>query len=69
MTTLRVPFETAEERGTHLELNVPDKNLVRSFIPEEPPPLVDVGEAARYAVENPLGSKPLSALVRPGMRV
>lgn len=69
MTTLRVPFETAEERGTNLELNVPDKNLVRSFIPTEPPPLMDVGEAARYAVENPLQAKPLSALVRPGMNV
>lgn len=69
MGTIRVPFETAEERGTCLDLHVPDQTLVRSFVPTEPPPLKDVTAAARYAVENPLGSKPLSALVRPGMNI
>lgn len=69
MSTIRVPFETAEERGTCLELQVPDQNLVRSFIPSEPPALMDVVGAARYAVENPLAAKPLSTLVRPGMDV
>ncbi len=69
MGTIQVPYETAEERGISLDLNVPDQNLVRSFIPCEPQPLMDVAEAARYAIENPLGSKPLSALVRPGMKV
>ena len=69
MGTIQVPYETAEERGVNLELQVPDQNLVRSFIPEEPPPLADVAGAARYAVENPLDSRPLSAMVRPGMNV
>ena len=69
MSTIQVPFETAEERGTSLSLQVPDQNLIRSFIPNEPPPLADVAGAARYAVENPVGSKPLSALVQPGMNV
>ena len=63
MSTIQVPFETAEERGTSLSLQVPDQNLIRSFIPNEPPPLADVAGAARYAVENPVGSKPLSALL------
>ncbi len=69
MGTIQVPYETAEERGVNLELQVPDQNLVRSFIPDEPPALADVAGAARYAVENPLGTPPLSKMVRPGMTV
>jgi nickel-dependent lactate racemase len=69
MPTIHVPYETAEERGNHLPLAIADHNLVRSFIPSEPQPIADVGAAARYAVEHPAGSKPLSALVKPGMNV
>ena len=69
MGTIQVPYETAEERGNNLALQIPDQNLVRSFIPSEPPPLADVAGAARYGVENPPDSKPLSALVKSGMNV
>lgn len=69
MTTLKVPFETAEEVGITLDIEVPAANLVRSFEPVEPPALPDVASAAAYAVEHPLMSKPLSKLVRPGDKV
>ncbi|MBC7223828.1 MAG: DUF2088 domain-containing protein [Anaerolineae bacterium] len=69
MAKIQVPYETAEESGVFLELEVPDANLVQSFVPQEPPPLPDVAAAAAYAVEHPLGTKPLSQLVRKGDRV
>jgi nickel-dependent lactate racemase len=69
MAKIRVPYETAEESGVYLELEVPDKNLVGSFIPQEPPALPDVAAATAYAVEHPLGSKPLSKLLRRGSKV
>ncbi len=69
MAKIQVPFETAEETGIYLELEVPDQNLVGSFIPEEPGALPDVTAATAYAVEHPLGSKPLSKLVRQGDKV
>ncbi|MEJ2352497.1 MAG: lactate racemase domain-containing protein [Anaerolineales bacterium] len=69
MAKIQVPFETAEETGIYLELEVPDQNLVGSFIPEEPGALPDVTAATAYAVEHPLGSRPLSKLVRQGDKV
>jgi nickel-dependent lactate racemase len=69
MAKIQVPFETAEETGIYLELEVPDQNLVGSFIPEEPGALPDVTAATAYAVEHPLGSRPLSKLIRQGDKV
>ncbi len=69
MTKIKVPFDTAEDMGVFLDLEVPDKNLVASFVPEEPPALLDLTEAIAYAVEHPLGCKPLSQLVRKGDKV
>ncbi len=69
MAKIQVPFDTAEDMGVYLDLEVPDQNLVASFVPEEPPALPDLGAAAAYAVEHPLGCKPLSQLVRQGDKV
>lgn len=69
MTKIQVPFETAEEIGVFLDLEVPDKNLVASFVPDEPPALPDVAAATAYAIEHPLGCKPISRLVRKGDKV
>jgi lactate racemase len=69
MTKIRVPFETPEESGVYLDLEVPDQNLIQSFIPQEPLPVADVTKAAAYAMEHPLASKPLSKLIRRGQRV
>jgi nickel-dependent lactate racemase len=63
MAKIRIPFETAEKVGVYLDLDVPDQNLVQSFIPQEPPALPDVAAATQYAVEHPLDCKPLSQLV------
>ena len=69
MAKLKVPFETAEESNVFLELEVPDRNLVQGFAPEEPPKLSDAASAALYAVEHPIGGKPLSKLLRAGAKV
>ncbi len=69
MPKIKVPFDTAEETGVYLDLEVPDRNLVHSFVPNEPTKLPDVASAAAYAVEHPLDGKPLSKLLRPGARV
>lgn len=37
MAKIKVPFETAEEAGIFLDLEVPDKNLIGSFIPKGTP--------------------------------
>jgi len=66
---IQVPFETAEEIGVLLDLEIPEQNLVESFVPEEPFALADVSSATAYAIEHPLGSKPLSRLIRKGDRV
>jgi lactate racemase len=68
-TEIRVPYETAEELGTCLSLDIPSQNLVRSFIPSEPPKLPDIASATTYAVEHPLNAAPLSEMVRPGSKV
>ncbi len=69
MAKIQVPFETAEESGIFLDLEIPDKNLVASFLPKEAQALPDVAGATAYALEHPLGSKPFSKLVRRGDRV
>ena len=48
---------------------IPEQNLVESFVPEEPFALADVSSATAYAIEHPLGSKPLSQLIRKGDKV
>jgi lactate racemase len=69
MSKIKVPFDTAEEVGVYLDLEVPDRNLVHSFVPNEPPKLPDVTSAAAYAVEHPINGKPLSKLLRAGAKV
>lgn len=69
MAKIQVPFETAEEKGIFLDLEVPDRNLVGSFIPREAQTLADVAGATAYAIEHPLESKPFSKIVRRGDKV
>lgn len=69
MAKIQVPFETAEEIGVLLDLEIPEQNLVESFVPEEPLALADVTSATAYAIEHPLGSKPLSRMIREGDKV
>lgn len=69
MTLLKVPFETAEERGVTLDLNVPDSCHLMQFVPNEPAAVPDVAKAVLEAVEHPIGSKPFSELVAGGRKV
>lgn len=69
MAVLEVPFGTVEKIDGLLKVKVPDQNLIGSFVPEEAPPLADVTSATAYAIEHPLGSKPLSKMIRKGDKV
>jgi lactate racemase len=69
VVTLKIPYETTNERGKFLELAVGSKNLVRSFIPTEQPPLPDLMGDVVKAVENPIGGKKLSELLAGARKV
>jgi nickel-dependent lactate racemase len=66
---LTIPYETVEARGDLLSLEVDDKNLVGSFIPNEPPPLQDLARALAEAVENPIGGRKLSEILASAKKV
>jgi nickel-dependent lactate racemase len=69
MAVIQVPFETAEECGITLQAEIPDKNLVGNFIPEEPAGIADLEGALMQAVENPVGGKRFSQLVKAGKKI
>ncbi|MFH1242223.1 MAG: lactate racemase domain-containing protein [Pseudomonadota bacterium] len=69
MANIQVPFETAEETGVTLSLEIPDKNFTESFVPEEPKGIGDLESALLRAVERPVGGKKFSELVRRGVKV
>lgn len=66
---LRIPYETAEDRGVFLDFEVSENNLLASFIPDEPPAIADVRGAVARAVENPVHGKKLSELLRGAKKV
>ena len=66
---LKIPYETAEERGVFLELEVAQENLVASFEPQEQAALPDIRQAVSAALEDPIGSKKLSELLAGAKRV
>lgn len=68
MALIKVPYETAEELGVVLELEVPDQNLT-SYVAQEPSALADPIATLRQALENPVGGKKLSQLLTPGCKV
>jgi lactate racemase len=69
MATINVPYETAENVGTSLSLEVPDQNLAASFVPQEPAAVGDLAQAIWDAVENPVQGKSFSELVKPGVKL
>lgn len=69
MAKLRIPFETAEDRGVYLDLEVDRDKLVAAFIPDEQPGLKDIGAAAAKAVEQPVAGKKLSEILRGAAKV
>ncbi len=68
-TTLKIPYETTDDRGCFLELQIDSRNLAGSFIPTEQPPLVDLMGDVVKAVENPIGGRKLSELLAGARKV
>lgn len=68
MALIKVPYETAEELGVVLELEVPDQNLT-TYEAQEPPALADPIASMLQALENPVGGKKLSQLLTQGCKV
>jgi len=64
MTLLKIPYETAEEIGTYLKLDVPGKNLQIQCVPKEPKPIQNLAKAVNQAVEFPTKGEKFSELVK-----
>lgn len=59
----RVPYETAEDRGVFLDLDIPDKNLLKAFVPTEPDPLPDLIAAVDSAITQPVAGPSITELI------
>jgi nickel-dependent lactate racemase len=69
MSLFKIPFETAEETGVNLEIDIPEKNLLRAFIPQEPGPLANLDEEIQKAVSSPINGKTFAELIGEGKKV
>ena len=54
--------ESKVNRDT-LELEIPERNLLAAIYPDEPPPVPDATDAARYALEHPVSGPSFSSLL------
>ncbi len=54
--------ESKVNRDT-LELEIPERNLLAAIYPDEPPPVADATDAARYALEHPVSGPSFSSLL------
>lgn len=66
---VKIPYETAEKKPVNLELKIPDKNLLKAFIPKEPGPVADLNKEVEKAIENPVKGKRFSELIGRGKKV
>lgn len=69
MARIDVPYETAEESGVTLSLDIPDGNLAAQYVPLEPKGIEDLEAALLNAVESPWYGKKFSDLVKEGSTV
>ena len=69
MSTIHIPFESAEQLGATLPLEIPDSCKFLRFEPKENAALADPGTALLDAVEHPVGGKPLSQIIEGGKKV
>ena len=65
----RVPYETAEERGTYLEFEIPDRNVLKSFLPREPREVEELWRDVEHAVNLPIEGKSFRQLGSRGKKV
>jgi nickel-dependent lactate racemase len=69
MPRIKIPYESFEERGVFLELDVMDKNLVEAAFPKESPPIEDVEKETVNVVENTVAGPSLSQIIGSNTRV
>jgi len=69
MANLKIPYETAEEIGVYLEMEVPDRNLQIQCIPQEPEPIQNLAKAVEAATESPVDGPRFSELIDRGKKV
>ena len=67
--SVKIPYETADEKGVNLELEIPEKNLLKIYIPEEPEPVADLGKEVERAIKTPVKGKSFSELIGKGKKV
>jgi len=65
----RIPYETAEERGTYLEFEIPDGNVLKSFLPRESRRLEELWRDVEHAINLPIEGKSFRQLVSRGKKV
>ena len=63
LVNIKIPYETAEDRGVYLDLELDSRNLVAHFIPKEQNKIENIRNAVAKAVENPISGKKLSELL------
>lgn len=66
---VKIPYETAEERGVNLELEIPEKNLLKIYLPEELGPVADLAKEVAGAIKTPVKGKSFSELIGKGKKV
>jgi len=66
---LSIPYDTAEDRGKYLHLEIPKKNLVASFIPNEGKPIADITKATIKAIDHPVAGKPITEILKGAKKV
>lgn len=66
---VKIPYETAEDKGVNLELEIPEKNLLKVYMPKEPGPVADLTKEVEKAIETPVKGKRFSELIGKGKKV
>ncbi len=53
----------------NISFEIPDKNFIGMMDPEFVPAIEDLARAIENAIDNPIGTKPLSEIVKPGKKI
>lgn len=52
-----------------VSFEIPEKNFIGMMDPDFTPALTDLKAAIEYAIDNPIGTKPLGEIVKPGKKI
>ncbi|MFX1520233.1 MAG: lactate racemase domain-containing protein [Promethearchaeota archaeon] len=64
-----IPYESFEERGVTLELEIPEENLAAVAIPRRSPIIEDVEKETLKAAENPIAGPRFSDMIGSGVKI